>query len=98
MEPNNVNIKRDLIHTLRRFRAGVDAPVSDYYLELSQIYPNAKVILTYRSPESWAKSVNSTIKHVMDSKSLPYLVYWVPALYWQKCASVVGQNQYMSFL
>lgn len=42
MTPNNKNIEQDLIHALKGYRAGVDAPVSDYYYELSKVFPNAK--------------------------------------------------------
>jgi hypothetical protein len=50
------------------FRAGVDYPISFYYKDLMRIYPNAKFILTTRSPESWYKSVKETIFLTVGSK------------------------------
>jgi len=43
------------------FRAQVDWPGARYWRELAAHYPKAKVILSVRSPESWHKSVMSTI-------------------------------------
>jgi len=43
------------------YRACVDWPSAHYWQELIAVYPEAKVILTYRSPESWWKSFESTI-------------------------------------
>lgn len=46
---------------LAGYRAAVDWPVCHFYRELARIYPNAKVILTVRDPESWFRSTQSTI-------------------------------------
>lgn len=43
------------------YKAGVDAPVSDFYEELIARYPKAKVVLTIRPPDSWYESVCETI-------------------------------------
>jgi hypothetical protein len=43
------------------YRACMDWPSAYYWQELVHVYPNAKVILTYRSPESWWKSFEQTI-------------------------------------
>lgn len=43
------------------FPAAVDFPAAAYWRELSAFYPDAKVILTVRSTESWWKSASSTI-------------------------------------
>ncbi|ORX53563.1 hypothetical protein DM01DRAFT_1305790 [Hesseltinella vesiculosa] len=67
------------------YDAAVDYPTVDFYkgkntgqvtivsstssLELMEVYPNAKLILTIRSPESWYKSVCNTIfKHYLGSE------------------------------
>jgi len=39
----------------------VDWPSAHYWRELIQVYPEAKVLLTYRSPESWWESFEQTI-------------------------------------
>ena len=43
------------------YQAAVDWPVAAYYRELMVAYPEAKVILTVRDPESWHKSIMTTI-------------------------------------
>ncbi|MGH2844076.1 MAG: sulfotransferase family protein, partial [Solirubrobacteraceae bacterium] len=41
--------------------ATVDWPGSYYYKDLIEAYPDAKVLLSVRSPESWAQSMHDTI-------------------------------------
>ena len=41
--------------------SAVDWPTATFYKELADHYPDAKVILTERSPESWFKSTQATI-------------------------------------
>lgn len=43
------------------YRSAVDFPTADYYRELAEHYPRAKVILTLRNPESWFRSTQNTI-------------------------------------
>jgi hypothetical protein len=43
------------------YRSSCDAPSALVYRELSEHYPNAKVILTTRDPESWWRSASATI-------------------------------------
>jgi hypothetical protein len=43
------------------FRAAVDWPAAAYWRELSEHYPDAKVVLTVRDPERWYDSVSATI-------------------------------------
>ena len=43
------------------YNSAVDWPTAGFYRELFKEYPNAKFILTERSPESWADSFGSTI-------------------------------------
>ena len=45
----------------RRYRSGVDFPVSCAWRELCARYPDAKVVLTVRDPERWWASTASTI-------------------------------------
>lgn len=45
----------------RGFRAGVDYPISMFYKELMQVFPEAKVVLTVREPEAWYNSVKNSI-------------------------------------
>ena len=43
------------------YQSCVDWPSAFYWRQLIEIYPEAKVILTYRSPESWWESFEQTI-------------------------------------
>lgn len=43
------------------FRATCDFPSTAFYADLMVKYPNAKVVLSVRNPESWYKSVFETI-------------------------------------
>lgn len=43
------------------YHSCVDWPSAHYWRELVDVYPDAKVLLTYRSPESWWESFEKTI-------------------------------------
>ena len=43
------------------FESAVDYPSCTYWRELADRYPEAKIILTVRDPESWFNSVSTTI-------------------------------------
>jgi hypothetical protein len=58
------------------FEASVDFPSSAYWRELAAHYPDAKVILTTRSFESWYKSASETIYAV--SAAMPGWMKLVP--------------------
>jgi hypothetical protein len=45
----------------RDFQSTVDWPAAHYWRELAGHYPDAKVLLSLRDPESWYKSVTDTI-------------------------------------
>lgn len=51
------------------FRSSSDYPSASYWRELADYYPDAKVVLTMRDPDSWFDSVNETIfsPRMMDS-------------------------------
>lgn len=61
-----------------QFAAGVDFPVSNYYQELLQAYPTAKVILTVRDPERWYESTLNTIYQM--NKMPAHLFWFIPPL------------------
>lgn len=44
------------------FDAIVDWPGSFFYAELLELYPDAKVLLSVRDPDAWARSMDETIK------------------------------------
>lgn len=43
------------------FRASSDYPSASFWRELADYYPEAKVVLTTRDPDSWFESVSATI-------------------------------------
>ncbi len=43
------------------FRSTTDYPACNYWRELAAHYPDAKVVLTVRDPDSWFDSVSETI-------------------------------------
>ncbi|HIK64031.1 MAG TPA: hypothetical protein EYG02_03245, partial [Henriciella marina] len=54
------------------FQSGVDWPIAGFYKELYAAYPDAKFILSIRSPESWAASYGDTIaKLIADRDNAP---------------------------
>jgi hypothetical protein len=48
------------------YRSTVDWPGAHYWRELAELYPEAKVIHTTRSPESWWASYSKTIAMVLS--------------------------------
>jgi hypothetical protein len=52
------------------FQASVDWPGSYYYRELMEVWPEAKVLLSVREPESWERSMQATIVDVLEADSL----------------------------
>lgn len=54
------------------FQSCVDWPASHYWRELAEFYPDAKVLLSVRSAESWVKSIQATIfKTLPTFKDMP---------------------------
>lgn len=48
----------------------VDWPAGPYYEQLLEAYPDAKVLLSARAPDTWAKSMGDTVQHVKHSTGL----------------------------
>ena len=61
---------------LKDYQATVDWPACAFYTELMHIYPDAKVLLTVRNPESWYESVSSTI-YPISTRAIgsPFIVF-----------------------
>jgi hypothetical protein len=51
----------DWARVFEGYRSAVDWPVAAYWRELAVAYPDAKLILTVREPDTWYDSVRSTI-------------------------------------
>lgn len=56
---------------LAGFDSCMDWPAAHYWRELIALYPDAKVVLTYRSPESWWESFEKTLLARMTESSDP---------------------------
>jgi hypothetical protein len=50
------------------YQSAVDWPTGAFFRELSTAYPEAKFVLSTRSPESWTESYSSTIHTLLGSK------------------------------
>lgn len=50
----------------RGYRAAVDWPTAAFWLEVAEAYPEAKVILSTRSAESWCASFSQTILTILS--------------------------------
>ena len=64
----------DWHHLLSDYEAAVDFPVSLYWRELMDVYPNAKFVLTVRDSDSWYDSTAETIYQTITLKWLPKVV------------------------
>ncbi len=53
------------------FAATVDWPGAFFWRELSEFYPNAKILLTVRDSDSWYKSMENTILPLLRSTTDP---------------------------
>jgi sulfotransferase family protein len=54
------------------YHSAVDWPTARFYRELHAVYPDARFILGYRSPKSWAESFSHTIyKALSDISQAP---------------------------
>jgi hypothetical protein len=70
--------KPDWDGLLAGFEAGVDWPVCRFWRELSDAYPDAKIILTERDAEGWYRSIADTIFEFVGraraSATAPFIV------------------------
>jgi hypothetical protein len=53
------------------YNAAVDWPAAYFWRELGAYYPDAKILLTVRSPESWYASMANTILKVLQTSTDP---------------------------
>ncbi len=54
--------------TYAGYESAVDWPTAAFFEELNAAYPNAKFVLTVRSPESWVDSFSETIYTALAGK------------------------------
>lgn len=58
------------------YRSSVDWPAAAFYKEQMNRYPDAKVVLTVRNPESWYRSVSETI-YPLSKLMPPVWLMWL---------------------
>ncbi|MEQ8689375.1 MAG: sulfotransferase, partial [Pseudomonadales bacterium] len=51
------------------FNAAVDWPTASFYRELHEAFPDARFVLTYRDPDTWAESFSDTIYHSIAGRA-----------------------------
>ncbi|KAM0749479.1 hypothetical protein T439DRAFT_327167 [Meredithblackwellia eburnea MCA 4105] len=78
----------DFGRVLHGYTALVDSPGCDFAVELAQQFPEAKVIYTHRSGESWRKSLAPIFMCLSPVYGI--LTYWVGPLYWQRQLGLHG--------
>jgi len=68
---NNIIFKKNKVinwdQIYNGYGACLDFPSCNYYKELMEEYPDAKVILTVRDADSWMKSWNALNREIIDS-------------------------------
>jgi hypothetical protein len=88
------------------FQATVDWPGAYFYPELIEAYPDAKVVLSIRDPESWERSMRSTIwgvlyddipiRHLSAARACidsPWAAYIaLMQEMWRRSSLIIGQN------
>ncbi len=63
---------RQFLEDVKGCRSAVDYPPSFYYKKLMRIFPEAKIILSVRNPETWRKSVMESVMYGLESsRSFP---------------------------
>ncbi|VZH91427.1 unnamed protein product [Fusarium fujikuroi] len=60
----------DLITILSNYKGVADYPAAIFVDELLAAFPEAAIILTVRSEDSWAKSMKQTIVHYLDHRAI----------------------------
>ena len=63
--------KDDWKTLLDDYTRGVDYPVSFYYKEIMEAFPNGKVLLSVRDPVKWYQSVKTLIQFKATATSFP---------------------------
>jgi hypothetical protein len=71
--------KADWAAVFKGYESTVDWPTAGFVPELYKAYPDAKFVLTVRSPESWAASFGETIYALLAQKDQapPHMQAWL---------------------
>ena len=66
------------------YQAAVDWPTAAFYKELMEVYPQAKVLLSVRDPETWYESTKHTIYTMVDAPEPSAMLRMANALVWEQ--------------
>jgi hypothetical protein len=58
------------------YRSAVDFPAASFHRELADRYPDARIILTVRNPDTWYQSASETILRALDGPLPDHLTAW----------------------
>ncbi|MCA9714024.1 MAG: sulfotransferase family protein [Myxococcales bacterium] len=58
---------------LEDYVAGVDWPIANYWRELMEVYPDAKVLLSVREPDSWFDSLQVLVRFTRLVRRLSFI-------------------------
>ena len=68
--------KVDFFGLMKGYGSTVDAPTTDFYKQIHQAYPKAKIVLTVRdSDEKWFESFEDTIGILATNNTYYYIIY-----------------------
>ncbi|UJR14405.1 hypothetical protein I4U23_001402 [Adineta vaga] len=82
--------KVDFRRLMKGYGSTVDAPTFDFYKEIQQAYPDAKIILTVRdSNEKWFESYQNTIGLIATSNFYHFSIYLIRFL---RLQSIMGRQ------
>ena len=71
----------DFFTLMKGYGSTVDAPTADFYKEIHQAYPKAKIVLTVRdSHEKWYESFTNTIGPLITDHILIFALYPIRSL------------------
>jgi hypothetical protein len=65
------------LRVLKPFQSGLDLPMSNFWRELMEAYPEAKVILTVRDPDPWFKSLRMILEFNHRTEWLQFFSPWM---------------------
>jgi hypothetical protein len=78
---------------LKGNRAAVDWPTAGHWGDLAAYYPDAKIVLTSRSAESWFKSISETIlKAIHDPEDVPEIARPVTRMALRVVVQSIGED------
>ena len=85
IDGKKVNWKR----FFRNYRATIDWPACEFYKDLMEVYPDARVILNVRDAEEWYDSSLKTIYHIQS-----YFPWWFPKIFVKMQEKLIWQGRF----